>query len=338
MSELRPDAPKPARDDIEARAANFLQRQRFWNWSEADQDELEAWLAEAMAHRIAYLRLGAGLERMERLAALRPPSSAHAAQATRGRIGRWLREWVSVPVIAYAATAAALALAANFGMPYLREMLRPADVVFSTEVGGRALVSVADGTRIELNTNTSLRTRITTQERIVFLDKGEADFKVAHNAAHPFTVVVGHHRITDLGTEFLVRREPNGLEVTLLKGRAALSVDGGRYRTAMLTPGDDAVATLQAISVTRKTDSDLANALAWQRGVVVFKHTPLGEAVLEFNRYNKTKLVIADPAVARLTIGGEFRTDNLDDFLNLAQAVLRLRVTKDGNDIMLSRK
>ena len=44
------------------------------------------------------------------------------------------------------------------------------------------LVSFADGTRIELNTDTVLRARMTTSERTVWLDQGEAYFQVKHDS------------------------------------------------------------------------------------------------------------------------------------------------------------
>jgi transmembrane sensor len=331
VSDPNPDMQKATRGAIEARAADFLQRRRFWSWTEQDQAELDFWLDQSSAHRIAFLRLKAGLDRMERLAALSLSKSAFAAPAA----SAWVSVLISIPVMATAAAAAALALAVVFGMPLLRELLRPADIAYATAVGGRALVSVADGTKIELNTDTALRTSLTNEQRTVWLDKGEAWFRVAHNAADPFTVIVGNHRVTDLGTEFLIRRDADRVEVAVLEGRAQLSMDGGRATS--LTPGDDAVATTRELFVTKKTARELANKLAWQHDVLIFKDTPLSQAAYEFNRYNRTKLVITDPAVARLTIGGEFKTDNLDDFLNLAQAILRLRVTHEGNDIKISR-
>ena len=66
------DLPVSGAMDVEARAAMYLQRRRYWNWSEADKAELNAWLAEALAHRVAFWRLEATMGRTERLAALRP--------------------------------------------------------------------------------------------------------------------------------------------------------------------------------------------------------------------------------------------------------------------------
>jgi transmembrane sensor len=216
-------------------------------------------------------------------------------------------------------------------------LFEPADRAFDTDVGGRALLKFADGTQMELNTATSVRYRMTTGERTVWIDKGEAYFRVAHDATHPFVVIVGQHRVTDLGTEFLVRRDDDALEVALVRGRAELSSDDSHTAKAILTPGESVLATQASLTITKKTPQQLADELAWQRGVLVFRNTPLAEAVRQFNRYNRTKLSVNDPEVARLKVGGEFKADNVEDFLRLAEVVLKVRVQHVGNDILLSR-
>jgi transmembrane sensor len=326
--------PAPASETHEAigwRAADYCQRRRFGGWSKTDQAELDAWLAEAASHRVAFLRVEWSVARTEQLAGLRPgPKSNQTAPDSNGGIMR--RRFV----LPFLAIAASLGFIAMLGLAAETYFLKPADRTYSTDTGGRAILKFAGGTQIELNTDTVVRFRMTGEERTVWLEKGEAWFHASHDASRPFNVIVGKHRVTDLGTEFLVRRDPDGMEVTLLKGRASLSTEGAQ--TAMLSPGDDAVAGLASMSITRKTPQELADELAWRRGVLVFRNTPLADAVREFNRYNATKLVINDPAVAKMTLGGEFETDNLDHFLSLAQAVLNLHVEQQGHDILLSRE
>ena len=106
----------------------------------------------------------------------------------------------------------------------------------------------------------------------------------------------------------------------------------------MLVPGDDAIATRASISFARKTSRELMDQVAWQRGVLIFRHTKLIDAVTEFNRYYKTKLVIDDTSVARMEIGGEFRIDNLDEFLRTMQVVLKVRSERQGQTILLARE
>lgn len=329
MSESELRKPSEPHDAIEQRAVEFFQRQRFWNWSNDDQAELDAWLAESDFHQVAYMRIEAGAERVERLAALGPPKPGEGDASAFPGIARRI---VLIPLLA----AASIALAVTIGFLYTRALVEPPPRMFATNVGGRAHLKFADGTEIELNTNTALRYRMTTRERTVWLDRGEAYFRVAHNASNPFAVIAAGHRITDLGTEFLVR-ETGSLDVVLVKGRAQLASENPGTAIAMLTPGDEVLATPRSTTITKETAREIADTLAWRRGVIVFRNTRLADAVREFNRYNATKLVIVDPSIDNLKFGGEVRTDNIEDFLHLAQTVLGLGVVREANEILLSR-
>jgi len=235
------------------------------------------------------------------------------------------------------ASAASLALVAALSVAAYNYLMRPSDRTFATDVGGRATLNFSDGTQVQINTNSAIRYRMTTKERLVWLDHGEAYFHVAHDAAHPFVVVVGAHHITDLGTEFLVRSDANETEVALVRGRAQLNSDSERTGNTILEPGDDAIAKGDRFSVSRKTAQQIADELAWQRGVVVFRGTPLADAVRQLNRYNQIQLKIGDAQAAALRIGGEYQTNSVTDFLQIAQLVLKLRVEKRGDEIWLTR-
>jgi transmembrane sensor len=315
-------------DATSERAADFFGRRRFGPWNDADQAELDQWIAESTSHYVAWLRLQGFAAHAERLAALNAREPRQPASFG-GRKFHYRR--FALPLLA----AASITLAAFWGGPFIASLLQPPDRMDSTDVGGRTLLSFSDHTQIELNTDTAVRTRMTTAERIVWLEKGEAWFHVSHDAAHPFTVIVGNHRITDLGTEFLVHRADNNVDVTLLNGRATLGTGG--MQTATLSPGDEAIATPVSLSVTRKSPVELANELAWRRGMLMFHDTPLSEVVREFNRYNKTKLVIVDPSVANERITASTRTDDYESFLELAENVLKLRVDREGSVVLISR-
>jgi transmembrane sensor len=329
MKTFGPATPGQADDAIAQRAADFFQRRRFWDWSEKDQAELDAWLAESILHEVAYLRVEGIVAHAEDLIAVRPGG---AGRISPGRAAAFNYRRLVLPLLA----AASIALIAAIGFPFVTSLLQPPDRTYATDVGGHALIKFADRTQVELNTDTVVRSRMTTAERTVWLDRGEAWFRVAHDAAHPFSVVVGRHRITDLGTEFLVRRGADGVEVALLNGRAAFDTDGAA--AVMLAPGEDAVATPTKMSLTKKTPQELADELAWRRGVLVFRNTKLGDAVREFNRYNTTKMVIADPSIADLKFTLEIRNDNLGGFLHVAESLLQLHADWRGDSILLSRE
>lgn len=328
MTQSGPATPFDTRDAISRRAGEFFERRNFGEWTAADQAELDAWIAESTLHRIAYLRLEGIAADTRSVVALRPFRFGSIAPDRHDAI-RW--RGFMFPLLA----AASLAFVAALAIPYVVALLQPPDRNYSTDVGGRTLLKFTDGTEIELNTDSVMRSRMTTAERTIWLERGEAWFHVAHDSAHPFTVVIGSHRVTDLGTEFFVRRGGHDVEVGLVSGRAMLNTDG--TPAAILKPGDDAVATPVSLSVMHKTRQQFADELAWRRGMLVFRKTKLVDVVREFNRYNAAKLVIADPSVADETVSADIRTDDFEDFLNVAQTVLGLRVEREGNEFLISR-
>jgi transmembrane sensor len=305
-------------------AARFLERRDLGAWSEADQAELNVWLNESAAHCAAFWRLEAVWQDADRLSALR--SSKPQAKKAEPRRDIWptFRRAVAATVMIAAVGAA--------GAFYL---LQPEGERYATPMGGREVITLFDGSQIELNTDTSLR--IAPGKRMAWVEKGEAYFQIKHDAAHPFVVQVGDHRIVDLGTKFVVRDEPGRLEVSLVEGKARVEPLNNTAKSAVLTPGDVAVATETAISVTKKTEKHLASELGWRRGVLIFDYTTLADAVAEFNRYNQKKIVLAPNAPAHLTMVGTFPINDVELFGRVATRVLNVHVAHDGDKIVISR-
>ena len=307
--------------DVRLNAANWLERRDCADWRNEDQAELEAWLSQSPSHRVAYLRANSAWKRADRLSALRS-STREPDVAKKGISFRFGR------------VAIGLAIIGIIGAASVGYALKPDVKSYATRVGGRETLALADGSKIEMNTDTVLRVQMDAGRRVVWLDKGEAYFHVRHDKAHLFVVVAGDHRVTDLGTEFLVRRNTDNLEVMLVTGRARLDANA---HSAILKPGDFAIATAKTMSVTHKNADELASDIGWRSGVLIFKHTTLADAAAEFNRYNAVKLVIADSSVAKLQIGGTFPTGNVELFGHVAQTILGVRAQKQGDEIVISR-
>ena len=310
---------------IEEIAADWAQRRHFWNWTEQNQAELDAWLAESLTHRVAFMRLDATLQRGKRLVALKTQPNPDPTDRRIQRVHVGIAAALVTLVIVGAG-----ALYALRGMPTEN---------FSTAVGERETVTLADGSQIDLNTDTQLRVDARADRPKVWLDRGEAYFRVKHDKARPLVVIAGDQRIVDLGTEFLVRRDRDRFQIAVAQGRVSYemskTVAGSRPLT--LTEGDYLTADGRSISLAKKSPHELTNALGWRRGVIVFDGTTLAGAVAEFNRYNKKKLVIANLAASRLTIDGTFSSDSLEGFTDVVRHVLQLRVDDRGDTVVISR-
>lgn len=329
MSDDREAQAQPDALRAEQQAADWLIQQRDCGvWDSEDEAAFESWLQASLSHRITYLRLKSAWENADRLSAL------GSAGPMRVRPQAQQKRFAPSRIVA-AIGMAMLGGAAAFSLL----AWGPPDRVFSTAIGGHEIVTLPDKTQIELNTDTRIRTRVTAAERTVWLEKGEALFTVRHNATHPFVVIAGNRRITDLGTQFSVRRDNDRLKVALFSGRAYLDQanNPASGSSALLQPGDVAIATNRGLKVSKQARMDLAASLGWRSGTVVFDHTALADAIAEFNRYSDHKLAVGDPSVGRITIGGTFEVRNVSAFADIIKHAIGLRIEEHNGKTVIFR-
>jgi transmembrane sensor len=307
--------------DVEARAARWLLRREEPDWCERDEAALDAWLAEATAHRVAFYRLEVGWRKADRLAALRRPADRAA--------GTWIYRWRSAVIAAGIAAAAGIA-----GVLWIQPL---SSTRYTTDVGAHRTVTLADGSQVQLNTATRLRASIDRDTRTVWLESGEAYFEVTHQAGRPFVVHAGDRRVTVLGTKFSVRSLGSEVKVTVLEGRVRVEGPGGsgRMQQAVVDPGAELLAQGVSTVVVKTSVDKVATELSWRSGILSFEGTSLGDAVAEFNRYNVEQIIV-DPNSSAVRIGGVFDASNTEGFVRLLHEAYGLRVERSGDRIRIS--
>jgi transmembrane sensor len=312
--------------EIEAKAAEWLMRREQPQWSHADQAALDGWLDESMSHKAAFWRLDHAWQMTDRIGALCARDIAPGPRGMRLPLKWWQAS----------ALAASLLLVIAFIGLHSRLTLSPQPSVdtFDTGIGGHRIVPLVDGSRIELNTATTLRTMISAKRRDVWLDRGEAFFDVPHIEGSAFVVHAGPRMITVVGTQFSVRREGDKITVAVVKGRVRLedTTRGESTATTTVTPGDVAIGLGSSTMVTSKPVAAVEDKLTWRDGRLVFDGTSLAEVADEFNRYNRQQLLISDPSVAAIRISGTFKALNVQAFVRLLKEAygLKVELTADG--------
>lgn len=312
------------------RAAKWVLAQEEPEWSPTDQLELERWLNESDGHRTAYLRLCHGWREADRVSALGAGHVGGPRQTPRRAVPRW-----SIPIGIAAAVMLMIVGTATYRPEIFQSVLRR-EVAQShqTPIGVRRTIDLSDGSKVELNTASKVRASLGPEKREVWLDEGEAFFEVAHRNGRPFVVNAGDRRITVLGTKFSVRRQSGKVTVAVLEGRVRVDeIEQGRaVRSSVIIGGDVAIAQGAATLVTARSARKVEDALAWRRGMLSFDQVDLGAITAEFNRYNGRKLIIADPQVAALRIGGMFPSNDPEAFVRLLRDAYGLKIedTPDG--------
>lgn len=310
---------------IENQAFDWVVRKEEPGWAAEDQAELDAWLSEAMAHKAAFWRAEYGWRAADRIGSLGPADYEEAAS------GRPTMRWW--PILAAASLAAAIGLGSFALAPRPIEQAR-----YATPIGGHRIVPLVDGSTVELNTATTIRTAMADDVREIWLDSGEAFFAVAHRNGQPFVVHAGKQTVTVLGTKFSVRRDQGRVSVNVLEGRVRVDNGNGRGSgAAIITAGDFAVTRGTSTLIASKSEERVESALAWRDGMLNFDQAPLSEVVAEFNRYNRKPIVVGDPETGQITIGGTFRASNVDAFLRLLRDAYGLKVEENTQQVKISR-
>jgi transmembrane sensor len=309
------------REDIEELAGRWVAREDRGLSSEETAGR-DAWLEQATAHRIAYLRLKAGWQRTERLAAFKSGGVDGTGES-------WLLHHRAI-----AAAAAILVLLASGAGFYFYDRLVPGRT-YVARGNARPILHLADGTRIQLNADTQVRTDVTKAQRTVMLEHGEAYFDVVHDARRPFVVIAGNRRITDLGTKFSVRRDGDDVKVIVKEGRVRVDTVDGQAAPVYAVGGNVVVAKSDETLIANASAKALDDQLSWRTDMLEFHQETLADAAAQFNRYNQRQIVVEGAARA-IRIGGSFRADNIDVFVLLVRNALGLKVRHDEGKITIS--
>lgn len=333
----------PDTEAIERQASEWIARLKADDVSADDRARFEAWRTAHAAHERAYKELS---ETWETFVAAGPlvravsfAQSMNEAVVIRATRRRWI----------YAATAAAILLAMVGAIGYRSvEPPRPAST-FSTAVGEHAKISLPDGSTLELNSGSLARVNYSSFGRVIRLERGEGFFEVAHDTNRPFWVLAGGSWVRAVGTAFNVSLTRMAVEVTVSEGTVRVGSTQVSGIPEDNTRGEDAIAVLNAgeqielnrgLAAMRKLSAEqLQHSLTWREGTVYFEARPLADVIAELARYTTLEVIVNDESLAKMPVGGTFRTspEGVDALLNMLEQGFGLRVRYEGNRALIER-
>lgn len=243
------------------------------------------------------------------------------------------RRWLGLAAIA--ASLLVVAVAIGFGL--LRQSGESSQT-FVTAIAVDREFALPDGSRIALGGASRLQTHFAADLRQVELSAGEAFFQVAHDRDRPFIVAAGAVSIRAVGTAFNVRLRSDVVELTVTEGVVSVrDNDHGddKVQPAEIAAGGGAVVRSGTIAVTPLDRELVSQRVAWREGIIALDGNTIEQAVAEFNRYRDHPMVIGDPRIASLRIGGRFEVRESDRFLAALQRSFPIRALPGADQSVL---
>jgi len=310
-------APEGVRED----AIAWLVRLRS-SPSEEHRAAFEAWYAANPRHADSYDALLDSWEATQ-LASITP-----AGRQARPRSSR---SWRQVA----AAAAVLLVVAASV---FLANDLWPGaapEARLATGVGEIRTITLDDGSRVTLDTDSLLRVALDDRARRLLLERGRARFEVARDDRRPFVVAAGATEVVAHGTVFDVDRASHRIVVALLEGAVEVRRSGPMVGqgTMMLAPGQQ-IAIDDSAALTRPT-TIRPSEVRWPAGMLSFEDVPLAEVLASANRYSPTQIVIGDPAAAQHRFTGTFKPGEPSRLAETIGSMFRLRVERDRSGTLV---
>ncbi|MDR9753641.1 FecR family protein [Pseudomonas sp. SZMC_28357] len=319
-------------DAITDAAAHWCMRLHAEDCTEAERQAFELWRDADPLHAFEYdamLDIWDVAEHLPRSAIAPDPAPTPVAIMPVKPTTSW-RTWGMAAAITVLALPVAAYSGWNLGwLPNAYQHVQAQDSV--------RLVTLEDGTQVQLNLGTDLTYLNFKDQRRVILKKGEAFFTVSHDTRHPFIVKAAKGQVRVTGTRFNVWMYDDQVRVNLVEGSVlvtsndTLPGDGLRLTAGMQAGYRDGDFSPQ-ISQTYATD----NALAWLSGKLVLDNLPLSEALPLINRYLANPVMIADQGTGRLRIGGIYNINEMKRLVPSLPKVLPVYLTqnKDGNPVL----
>lgn len=217
--------------------------------------------------------------------------------------------------------------------------------------GQTRVLPLADGSVMYLNSNGIAEVRYTENERQIRLLNGEAMFDVTKDPRRPFRVYAGGGRVEAIGTLFIIKLVDNDLELTVSEGQVRL--DNTSFNAATRPHSESVKTNLQEVlvndgervlsknmhAIVKVDDHDIARYTAWVQGMQIFQGDTLKYIVEEVSRHSAKQIVIADPVLGKLRMGGVFELGAVDKLLSTLVESLDVRVTQvDENLIYIEPK
>lgn len=299
--------------------------------SATEEDEFKAWLSESDENHTVFMdmaKLWDQMDTLSRLADICPDAakSSSSLQRYSWSIAASVFLAIAVATWSYFDTVVRESPTATVTMA--------SKSVYETAIGEQSTFRLMDGTQIMLNTNSRVSVNFTTNNRFLYLERGEMHVSVAHDRSRRLSVIVGGRVVQAVGTEFNIEiTGENSIELVVTEGVVMVGIlehpidETASQEPLILTPSAALVSAGQEVVIDSTDDAleavvaedidsgEIAVKLSWRQGNLIFRGESLEDAVLEIGRYTEVQFVFLDEESKKIRVAGLFKAGDVDGLL-----------------------
>ena len=199
----------------------------------------------------------------------------------------------------------------------------------TTQEGEQVTITLPDKSVVALNSLSSIKYApqdfCKDNREIEF--EGEAHYKVAKDARHPFIIHMQGMEIKVLGTEFNVinRKKEQTAEVALLNGSVMLTslANGSTYT---MKPNEIVVVNKQTGKMDIRETSHIEDACAWQKKQLVFRDASLSKVIRSLEKNYGVEIAVKMDTIEPFT--GTLPNNNLTEALQIVSEAYQVKFSK----------
>lgn len=320
-----PSEPAGSVDDdsnVEEQAALWFVRYQSQQMTAANQQEFITWLEGSKSHQQAFNDIALLWRDMADL-----PAPVAVKEQKKVFFSWWrpLRH-----------TLASLFILASLLLPYSQFPTLLMNNMTLATLSQPKEMTLADGSKIFLNRDSQVRVAYQQEKRLLWLENGEAYFKVKSNPYRPFIITVDGRQITVVGTEFSIRKQQTQVDIAVAQGVVEVK-SAPQAQPIYLYAGDEISSqSIGKLSALHKIA--IGDVAQWRHGQLSFENKPLTFVLEKLRPYHQLNIELS-PEVGAYLVSGRVNLNNPKAFFDALPLLLPVEtIEKDKNNLLIVKK
>jgi len=187
-----------------------------------------------------------------------------------------------------------------------------------TPAGMRSSLVLADGTKVWLNSGSSIRYPVYPGSSRKADIEGEVFFEVKKDESRPFIVSAGDVKIEVTGTSFNCKAYPDDQTISTVLVEGSVKIGHGGTNDIRMQPGE-LVEYSKADRNLVRTVTDPEKHIAWKSGKLVFRDDPMDEVIEKLERWYNIDIQVVDKQILQYAYTATFENETLDQVLSFLE-------------------